>query len=176
MTEIQFRLLLPTDHSQYRRARLECLQQFPTNFGSTHEEESQNKELKLDKAIKIPSITNFVYGAFATKDKLIGICGFITESRKRAAHRGEVIHMFVDKTYNGKGIGKKLLQLTLNTAFSNPQIEQIILSAVLENQNAINFYKKMGFTEYGRIENWFKMEHGYTGQIFMVKNKNIKNY
>lgn len=55
--------------------------------------------------------------------------------------------MFVDPAYKGMGIGKGLLRLCINRAFSNDSIEQIILSAVASDETAVHLYTQMGFVE-----------------------------
>ena len=171
MQEILYRQLLPTDYNEYRRVRLNCLRQYPNNFGTTYEEELNSQSLKLDKAIKNSNECNFTFGAFTLDQKLIGICGLLTETRLKTRHRGEIVQMFVDSTYKGLGIGKKLLQHVIDKAFSSEQIEQIILSAVSENEKAVNLYKQAGFMEYGKLKNYFKSNTTYSAQSFFFLDK-----
>jgi ribosomal protein S18 acetylase RimI-like enzyme len=169
--EIFNRQLLPSDYDEYKRVRLDCLKQYPDNFGTTYEEELNATRLKLDCAIKKPDQSNFAFGAFNSGHHLIGICGFVAETRSKTQHRGEIVQMFVDPSYAGKGIGKALLKLSIEKAFANTQIEQIILSAVSSNTSAISLYKKLGFVEYGRLDNYFKSGSKFTSQSFLYLMK-----
>lgn len=171
MQEIHYRQLLPSDHDEYRRVRLSCLQQYPDNFGSTYEEEQNAGSLKLSKAINEPDDHNFVFGAFDAAGQLIGICGFVSEPRLKTQHRGEIVQMFVEPAYNGQGAGKELLQRCIVKAFANDRTEQIILSAVASNQKAVALYKQVGFVEYGRLENYFKWGNTCTTQTFLYLDK-----
>ncbi len=174
MPEITYRALGPDDLSEYRRTRISCLQHYPDNFGTTAEEEMQAAVLKLDGSVTHPGEHHFTMGAFDAGNVLIGICGFLAETRKKTQHRGEIVQMFVEPAYKGRGIGMALLQHAINKAFSSPQIEQIILSAVFENEKAIQLYQRAGFVEYGRLGNYFKSGSGYTTQSFFVLNRPVK--
>ena len=171
MHEIIYRQLGPADLAEYRRVRISCLEQYPDNFGTTVQEEIEAAVLKLDRSITHADDHNFTLGAFNTGKVLIGICGFLAETRIKTQHRGEVVQMFVDAGYNGQGIGMALLQQVIDKAFGSPLIEQIILSAVYENKNALKLYERAGFIEYGRLGNYFKSGSGYTTQSFFVLNK-----
>ena len=169
-----YRLLHTADLDQYIALRQRCLKEYPDNFGNTYKEEAENKFPKLLPAIKGTDTDSFAYGAFTTDNNLIGLCGFIREPRVKTAHRGEVIQMFVDTAYAGKGIGKQLLKHTIDKAFENPAIEQIILSLVYGNKAAEGLYKSMGFVEYGKLGNFFKTGNTYTSQLFMVLARDKK--
>jgi len=175
MQNIFYRQLVPGDYTEYRRLRLSCLDQFPDNFGTTYEEEVISQSLKLERAVKFPNNAHFVSGAFSPDEKLIAICGFVSETRLKARHRGEIVQMFVEPEYARQGIGKKLLQLTIDKAFANDQTEQIILSVVYTNEYAVALYKQLGFVEYGRLANYFKTGAIYFTQLFLNLSKNTRH-
>ena len=168
MHNVFYRQLISTDYYEYRRIRLGSLKEYPNNFGAIYEEELNSKSLKLGSAIKFTNDSNFAFGAFSPEEKMIGICGFVTDLRLKTKHRGEIVHMFVDTEYTGQGIGKKLLQLTIDKAFNNNQSEQIILGVVYTNENAIKLYKQLGFVEYGKLEKYFKTGSHYFTQLFLA--------
>jgi ribosomal protein S18 acetylase RimI-like enzyme len=174
--KIIYHQLIPADYCEYRRVWLDCLVQYPNNFGATYEEGLDLKSLKLANAILNADEYNFAIGAF-TGDRLIGMCGFVTDMRLKARHRGEIVQLFVDSEYNGLGIGKKLLQLVIDKAFSNGKTEQVILSVVSTNDSVIKLYKHFGFAEYGRLENFFKSGAEYFSQSFfyLVKPEGVKH-
>lgn len=167
---IIFRKLEVADSILYRNIRLKCLQTFPDNFGSTFEEESKIEKLKFEVFLKEENADNFMFGAF-DGEKLIGICGFSRELRAKTEHRGEIVQMFVDPQYTSKNIGFELLQKTIEKAFKNAAIEQIVLSVVAENKAANRLYEKLGFIEYGLLKNYFKKDEIYWRQRFMVLNR-----
>lgn len=170
MQKINYLQLIPSDYIDYRNTWLNCLNQYPDYFGATLDEGLDLKSLKLANAILNPDEYNFAFGAFAD-ERLIGMCGFITDMRQKARHRGEIVQLFVDSNYRGNGIGKKLLQLTIEKAFANGKTEQIILSAATGNENAIRLYQQSGFMEYGKLDHFFKSGKEYFSQSFFYLMK-----
>jgi RimJ/RimL family protein N-acetyltransferase len=167
---IEYKLLTSKDLNSYRKVRLECLKAYPDFFGTSYDDEVKAKSLKFDKALLENSQTDFLYGAF-DKDNLVGICGFTQENRIKTSHRGEISQMFVKKDFSGQGIGTRLLLATLNKTFHENNIELITLGVVDKNKYAIDVYKKIGFTQFGFIENYFKQGNSYCGFVFMVLTK-----
>ena len=166
---ISYRLLTSQDYSLYRKIRLSCLKNFPDNFGTTYEEES-DQEIKN---FASPESNYFIYGAF-DDDELIGICAFFREQRLKTRHRGDIRQVYIDPAYSGLGIARALLKITIEKAFEEKEIEQITLSVVSENQKAVSLYKQFGFVQYGFIEDYFKKDDLSTSQIFMILTR--KNY
>jgi RimJ/RimL family protein N-acetyltransferase len=175
MTEnIVYRKLEINDIDQYHKIRLDCLKNYPENFGTLYDEEQKLSNFKFDKIINQQSPTDFLMGAFSN-ERLVGICGFIQEKREKTKHIGEISGMYVMTELSGQKIGARLLSTTIMTAFNNSTLEQIILAVADKNQTAQNLYKKYGFVEYGRLKNYFKHNGKYETQIFMTltrdKNK-----
>jgi len=166
MDAVIYRQLIPADHNEYKRVRLDCLKEFPDHFGSTYEEEFDSSSHRLTNAIHKADEYNFVYGVFTEIEKLIGICGFVTGSRWKTRHRGEIVQLYVDRAYNGFGIGEKLMQKTIAKAFENEGTEMILLAVVSTNKKAIKLYENLGFKKYGELENYFKSGREYTAQSF----------
>ena len=106
MQKISYQQLIPADYFEYRRAWLDCLLQYPENFGATYEEGLDLKSLNLANAILNSDEYNFAIGAFINDCKVIGMCGLTTDMRLKARHRGEVVQFFVDPKCKGQGIGK----------------------------------------------------------------------
>lgn len=67
------------------------------------------------------------------------------------------------------GIGKKLLNHAIETAKKDGK-ELIYLSALSDNQIALDFYQKQGFSEYGKLEKAYKKQGVYLDQILMSKS------
>lgn len=165
------RLLGANDQALYRQARLECLFTFPDRFGSTYEEESSKPELYFETLLGSNNTDHFMLGAFE-EEKCIGLCGFIRESRNRTRHRGELVQMYVHPEYQGQGIAGRLIQHTIDKAFSTEGIEQIVLSAVADNERAVALYGRYGFEVYGRAKKYFRKKDGsFLDQVFMILYK-----
>lgn len=171
LEDINYRELQYSDSQEYRRIQLECLIKHPNNFGTTYDEEFYSTSLSLESVIKAAAKNSFMFGAFTSENKLIGICGFVAEQKLKVRHRGEIVQLFVDPRYARQGIGKKLLVASIDKAFEDNQTEQIILGVVNANENAINLYKQLGFKEYGKLDNYFKSGSEYSAQVFFVLSK-----
>jgi RimJ/RimL family protein N-acetyltransferase len=172
--EVAYRKVKVEELEMYHNLRLDCLKKYPENFGTLYEEEIISPSFKFDKIVSEQSKLDFLIGAYLD-DRLIGICGFINEKRQKTKHIGEISGMYVASEFSGQKIGAGLLSVTITTAFDSIDLEQIILAVADKNQTAQNLYKKFGFVEYGRLENYFKSNAKYETQIFMVlkrdKNK-----
>ena len=156
--------------NQYKEIRFECLKNNADNFGTLYEEEINSESLKFDKIISKNNGTDFLLGAFENEN-LIGICGYIQEKRLKTKHIGEISQMYVKPEFNKKGIATELIKLTLQKSFTNNSVEQIILGVVNSNINAISLYAKIGFIQYGIIENYYKQNGNYEGMTFMNLTK-----
>ncbi len=170
--DIKYRILKSGDAGSYRQIRLECLQNYPDNFGTLYEDEINSASLKFDKAILNEDCADFLFGAF-DNETLVGICGYMQENRKKTKHNGEISHMYIRPGYDRKGIATRLLHLTMERAFSDADLKQITLGVVHTNDNAINLYKKNGFYQYGVLENCFYQGDGYSSLILMVITREV---
>lgn len=81
--------------------------------------------------------------------KVIGLLDFATRPRKKVKHTGE-FGVSVHPDYQGRGIGRTLIENLLEWAKANPQVEKVFLNVFVTNYNAIKLYKNLGFVEEGR--------------------------
>lgn len=165
MMQVNYRLLNSRDIEKYKLIRLDCLKNYPEHFGDSHEEEI-NATQKFYRILNTEDDSSFLFGAF-TGYRLIGICGFLKDGRIKTRHRGDLVQFYVAPQYSGLGFGKTLMEYTIIRAFDDPLIDQILLSVVYTNENAIRLYQKFGFTSYGIIENYFKDKGQSWSQMFM---------
>ena len=66
----------------------------------------------------------------------------------------EIISILIDKKFRKIGIGKSLLNKLLNIALKK-KIQNIFLEVSVENQIAINLYKKFNFIKVGKRKNYY---------------------
>ena len=160
------KLLNRNEFALYKKIRLECMKTYPDNFSTTYEEEANYKTLKLSHIFSDEKTNDFIFGAFI-ENELVGICGFVHETKIKTKHRGEITQMFVKPNFSKQQIGTKLLQAAIDKAFSNNTIEQINLTVIASNEKAVSLYKKVGFIRYGICENFYKDENNYWAETFM---------
>lgn len=122
------------------------------------EQQQKILEEKLDK--------NFPVIVAELDGKVIGF-GMYSEFRFREAYKFTVEHsVYVNKDYNGKGIGKQLLQELISLARLQ-KLHTMIAVIDAENQGSIVFHEKFGFKTVGIIkESGFKFDH-WLDSVFM---------
>lgn len=103
------------------------------------------------------------------EEKIIGLCG-IDQLTLTEKHLG-LLGISLSKEYRDQGIGKVLLNKTIQLASTNlPELEIVYLSVYANNDRAINLYASAGFTEYGRLPRGVKTETRYIDHIYMYKS------
>ncbi|MDE6150139.1 MAG: GNAT family N-acetyltransferase [Ruminococcus sp.] len=75
--------------------------------------------------------------------KVVGVLGFLPQARNFVTDNdsGEIVALYVLKDYQKQGIGKALVKKSLEY-IERPNVTLFVLKG---NDNAIKFYKKMGF-------------------------------
>lgn len=87
-------------------------------------------------------------------DKIVGVCR-VTKSKDG----NKLNALYVLPAYQGRGIGKKLCQQAFQFLGSD---QDIFLGVAIYNDQALGFYKKLGFVDTGRrfSEERFRMKSG----------------
>lgn len=77
-----------------------------------------------------------------------------------------------EKSYRGKGLGKEVLNLTLDFAFNKINMHRIYLKVDNTNNTAVNLYISCGFKKEGLLRDHFWREGEYTDILIMGILKN----
>ncbi|MFC0875695.1 GNAT family N-acetyltransferase [Saccharicrinis sp. FJH2] len=101
--------------------------------------------------------------------EIIGIGSIEGSHLKKFRHNGEY-GIVVKKAWWNKGIARDITTLLLEWASENPVLKKINLHVNAENTIAIEFYKKVGFKEEGRILRDFYYNKSYHDTLFMGMN------
>ena len=72
------------------------------------------------------------------------------------------------KAYTGKGIGRKLFDYLEEWAYEN-NVTRFELTVMVNNENAIKLYDKIGFKKEGIKENSVKINDKYIDEYYMSK-------
>jgi ribosomal protein S18 acetylase RimI-like enzyme len=133
----------------FKDVRLRALQDAPRAFGSTYARESQ---LADSDWIKRVERWNGELGAgFLAMDEntACGIAGsFLDQDDGTRAH---LISMWTAPTHRNRGIGRQLVNEVLNWARGR-NARTLLLMVTSNNELAIRFYQRLGFTPTGRTE------------------------
>jgi RimJ/RimL family protein N-acetyltransferase len=165
--ELTIRRMQPGEEGLYRAMRLEALQRNPRVFGSTYAETRATPVLPFERFIAASDVENPMFGAF-TRGELGGTCGLLRETRERARHRAELVHMYVAPWLQGRGVGGNLVATAIRYGLDRLGLRQIVLGVIAENEPAVRLYRRCGFREYGRLERFFGGEMGSAEKLFMV--------
>lgn len=99
--------------------------------------------------------------------QLVGMIHFKPSSSRRFAHQG-TLGISVKEEYAGLGIGTRLIEQLLVWAKENHSIEKVTLEVFSNNARGIHLYKKLGFSEEGRLLRNAKLDDGtYVDDIIM---------
>lgn len=160
---MEIRKLELNDLESYRSIRLELLKKYPTNFGSSSEEESAFDEKMWVNRLSKDTITPI--GAFI-EGEIVGIVLTVQNPRKKMKHIAHINSMYVKDEYMGKGIGDALIKYAVSL-MKEKEVEIIYLSVVSDNTSAINLYQKNGFSGYGIEPKTIKHEGKYHDLLLM---------
>jgi|SRR5271157_294166 len=72
---------------------------------------------------------------------------------------GHILTIDVSPDHRRKGIGRMLLQ-EIEGIFAQKSVQACLLEARENNVAALNLYRKLGYTEIGRLENYYGNAHG----------------
>src|SRR5262245_33947769 len=82
--------------------------------------------------------------------EVVGMIGLHTFSRPRINHRAE-IGMMVRDDWQGKGVGKAMMQAVIDLADKWLNLARIELTVFTDNEPAIELYRKFGFEIEGTL-------------------------
>jgi ribosomal protein S18 acetylase RimI-like enzyme len=153
------RKLTEDDAEDYRQIRLEALYKNQDSFGTTYNEEAIKTIEQFRHRIPVNN-NNFILGCFENKE-LIGIVAFHQESRIKLRHKAYISSMYVQQEYQGKGIGKLLLNELIERAKAINELEILLLDVVKSNFLAKELYLSLDFQIYGIEKRAYKFDNQY---------------
>ena len=107
----------------------------------------------------------------ATDDQgdFMGHIDLASMNKEHTSHRA-MLGMGVHRDHRKKGLGQKLVEAVINWAKQETEVEHIDLLVLSTNTAAIRLYQKMGFEEYGRHMDKFRIEGESLNTIMMTLN------
>ena len=145
---MEIRVLGAADAAAFQALRLSGLQECPTAFASSFEEESR-RELPAVAERLAPQGDRAVFGAFAGGE-LAGVVGLMREGHRKLAHKAFIWGMYVAPAARKQGVGRELVATALSFAATELRVRQVTLGVNAANPAAIVLYERMGFKAYGR--------------------------
>jgi ribosomal protein S18 acetylase RimI-like enzyme len=164
--DVSIRELGASDAFAFQEVRLQALQETPTAFGTSHDEE-RDRPAEDVRALIAGSEESAFFGAFH-QTSLVGIVGVGREQRAKKRHTAFVRSMYVAPGYRGLGIGKQLLNVALQRARGWTGVEQVTLAVTAGNDAAVGLYRALGFEEIGRMPRALQIGGAYFDELAMI--------
>ncbi|WP_460451590.1 GNAT family N-acetyltransferase [Alsobacter sp. SYSU BS001988] len=139
-----------------------ALKDSPDAFGAIHGEEAARSLEEHTRRLA----TSLVYGAYAGH-RIVGVVGLKREIGPKESHKGYIWGLYVVAEKRAKGIGAALVAAALEAAPT--LVEQVRLTVVAHNAQAIGLYERLGFLRYGLEPRALKDADGYADELLMVK-------
>ena len=133
----------------FKDVRLRALQDTPSAFGSTYAKESALKDADwIKRAAQWSNERAAAYLAM-DKDTACGIAGvYLDQNDATLAHLGS---MWTAPSHRRRGVGRLLVNEIIRWVQLR-KVHALRLMVVCNNQSAILFYERLGFTMTGRTE------------------------
>jgi ribosomal protein S18 acetylase RimI-like enzyme len=143
------RLLDAGDAAAYQQLRLLALQESPTAFSASHEDEVGRSLDEVAARVRpAPDGSVCMLGAF-DGETLSGFVALIHPQRAKLRHGAEIAGMFVAPAQRRHGVGLALLRAAIDHARSLDGVRQVKLGVNATNTAARRLYESAGFLPYG---------------------------
>jgi RimJ/RimL family protein N-acetyltransferase len=126
-------------------------------------EEKEVLESWLKKQKELKKINTMVFD----HQKLIGNCSL--EKRGRRSNHVGNLGVALLKSYRSQGIGRQLVEHTINQAKKTLKISQVFLSCLANNKVALKFYHSLGFKKIGIHPKTHLYKGNYIDSILFYK-------
>ena len=159
---MEVRRLTEDDAEMFREIRLEALERHPETFQATYESAA---DLPLD-AFRQRIRRYALFGGFVD-GVLAGTVGFLPLKNPKISHKGLMWGMYVKDAARGTGLAEAMVEAVIDHA--RDQVEQILISVIVDNERALHFYDKMGFERYGLERRALKIGDRYYDEEFRIR-------
>ena len=141
--------ITPLNTFVFKAVRLRALQDAPHAFGSTYAKESQLTDSDWIQRVKRWNGERGAGFLAMDQDIACGIAGSFLDQNDPT--RAQLIAMWTAPTHRQRGIGRLLVNDVVNWARGrNARVLQLMVTS--NNEPAIRFYERLGFTRTGRAE------------------------
>jgi RimJ/RimL family protein N-acetyltransferase len=166
---LRIRELEVGDANKYRALRLRALEEHPTAFSSSYEQQRDRPVSvfaeRLSSSFDSPDA--FILGCFVA-GLLVGTVGLFREESAKVVHKAWIVGMHVAAEHQGKGYGRGLLVAALERAGKIPRLELVQLGVESKNEPALSRYSSLGFKTYGLEKRALLVDGEYLDEELMV--------
>jgi RimJ/RimL family protein N-acetyltransferase len=162
---IEVRRLLADDAARWQALRLAALQDSPTAFASSYEEEKDRELASVNSMLS----SGGVFGGFS-HDTLCCIASVHAESMRKMAHKGGVWGVYAAPSARGRGLARRVMQALMAHARDAMGLEFLTLGVNMNNTAALRLYENLGFTHVGIERGFLKVEGVLHDELLMQKD------
>lgn len=162
------RPLTAADASAFQRLRLFALDESPSAFGSSAEDEASRSPADWVQWL-IGSPERVFVGAWVGTE-LMGMVGVGREQGRKQRHIGFIRSLYVAPAARGQGIASRLTEAALTQLRSWPGVEQAQLAVTAGNAPAQALYRRWGFTEIGRLPQALCVDGFFFDEVLMWRS------
>ncbi len=145
VSSLSLRPLQPQDAVQYQQLRLRALREHPQAFTSDAQQEQAKPLLWSQERLAASNATFFGH---VVQGNVVSMVGLEVPTRKKEAHVGHLIGMYVSPEFAGRGLARALVLACLDNARQRG-LRAVKLSVTSSNLAALNLYLSCGFRRYG---------------------------
>lgn len=159
------RTLTTADIPAFRQLRLQALQECPSAFGATVENELALTAAQLHARLEGPSHSR-LWGAWV-QQQLVGSVSLSHQLQAKVRHKAVLYAVYVAPAARGTGLARPLLEAAIAHARQQPDLRQLQLGVTVGNAPALHLYQSLGFVEYGREPAALCVDGRYYDEILM---------
>ena len=158
------KVLSEKDTDAFIKLRLHALKESPQAFGASYEEGVDRGQTFMN--FKNRREDYFVLGYFEI-EQLVGIVGFVRESKLKKKHKAVIWGMYVNSDFRGKGIARKLLIEVIERAGKIGGLSKIMITVTSPQENVLGFYERLGFLQYSLENDAMRVGEQRIDEIFL---------
>lgn len=142
-----FRMIEADDAEAFIALRRQGLAEVPLAFGSSPEDDRFQRAEDLHEVLKIGP-DNVMFGAF-DDGELVGVIGIYRDHHVKARHKMHIWGMYVAPKARRRGIARRLIEMALEHARSQSQVDWVNLGVSSTEPGARALYEGAGFEPWG---------------------------
>ncbi|MCB0166737.1 MAG: GNAT family N-acetyltransferase [Anaerolineae bacterium] len=118
----------------------------------------------------IPDNKHVLVAVVKETQKVVGSISLVRQTAARRSHVA-VLGMAVHDDYHGQGIGSQLMTAIINLAENWLNVTRLELTVYVDNQPALELYRKFGFIIEGTLSNYAFRDGVFIDAHFMARVK-----
>ena len=165
---ISVRRLTAGNAAAFQALRLAALEECPTAFGASLEDE---QALDMHAVAQRIAPTNQGeaggVGAFDGPD-LVGIACIFRDRGQKGRHKAYLVSVYVAAAWRGKGLSARVIDAAISMARAMPGVRRLYLTVNVANQPALALYSRAGFVIYGEEPEGLCVDGAYQNEYLMT--------